>query len=88
MLRDGSEPPFWYCIPIQTNRDHRRHVVNTFVITVLCALTLALLLVAIVPQLSHFASTTQGLQKIDKGHAAVPIDLLPETLLPLLLATL
>lgn len=81
MLRDGSEPPLWYCIPIQPNRDHRRHLVNTFVITVLCALTLALLLVAIVPQLSHFASTTRRPQKIDKGQATVQIDLRPETLL-------
>jgi hypothetical protein len=49
MLRDGSKPPLWYCIPIQPKIDHRRHVVNAFVITVLCSLTLALLLVAILP---------------------------------------
>lgn len=68
MLRDGSEPPLWYFTPIQPDREHRRHVVNAFVIVVLCALTLALLLVAIVPQLSPFPSTTQHPQKIDKGH--------------------
>ena len=71
MLRDGSEPPLWYCTPIQPGREHRRHVVNTFVITVLFALTLALLLVVIVPQLSHFASNTRHPQKINKSHAAV-----------------
>ena len=83
MLRDGSEPPLWYVTPIQPNRDHRRHVVNTLVITVLCALTLALLLVAIVPQLSHFPSTTQHPQKTVKGHAAVQIDMHPQAFLPL-----
>lgn len=83
MLRDGSEPPLWYFTPIQPNREHRRHVVNTFVITVLCALTLALLLVAIVPQLSHFASNTRHPRKINKSHAAVQIDMRPEAFLML-----
>ena len=75
MLHDGSKPPVWFFVPIQPNREHRRHVVNTFVITVLCALTPALLLVAIVPQLSHFPSTTRRPQTIAKVPA--PVQLAP-----------